>query len=240
MEYEEKEALSSESDNQDSDVLSETEEDIPDPNDSNEPLYQDANKLPEDLQKHHFEEGLVYAMTLDSNHKVMMLGMIIELKETTFVWRTFFYRGAKRKTYHQGAKDAEYQYLDVWRLAPRRELTRRQDPRTARFGQTLRFEYGIGSGAFLVTALVIGTSSRKIRGLVECGMNRGEELDFDIPEITDCQEIFGSSVLASLLERTMKMSWSAGPKTKTREIPEHKPRLSPDFMVPTEEQNKRK
>ena len=69
---------------------------------------------------------------------------------------------------------------------------------------------------------------------------RGEELDFDILEITDCQEIFGSSVLASLLERTMKMSWSAGPKTKTREIPEHKPRLCPDFMVPAEEQNKRK
>ena len=115
-----------------------------------------------------------------------------------------------------------------------------QNPSTARFGQTLRFEYGAGMETSVVTAIVIRTSSRNLRGVIECGRNRGDEVDFDILEITGCHEIFGSSVLASLRGRTLEMSWSGGQKTKTREIPEHKPKLSPDFIAPNNVENKRK
>ena len=119
-------------------------------------------------------------------------------------------------------------------------MVKLQNPSTARFGQTLRFEYGAGMETSVVTAIVIRTSSRNLRGVIECGRNRGDEVDFDILEITGCHEIFGSSVLASLRERTLEMSWSGGQKTKTREIPEHKPKLSPDFIAPNNVENKRK
>ena len=33
---------------------------------------------------------------------------------------------------------------------------------------------------------------------------------------------------------SMGLSWSQGAKTTTKKIPERKPRLSPNFMVPTE------
>ena len=182
MELQEKYPISSDNEYADSEALSDTGEDIPDPNDSSESLYQDKNKLPQGLQKHHFEEGLVYAMTLESNHKVMMLGMIIELKDSVFVWRTFFIEEQK-KTYYEGAKDVEYRYLDIWRLAPRRELVKCQNPSTARFGQTLRFEYGVGMETSVIRAIITRTSSRKLRGVIECGRNRGD-VDFDVLEIT--------------------------------------------------------
>ena len=70
---------------------SEQSEEFPDPNDSTESLYQDKNKLPELLRVDHFEEGMIYAATLDRDHKVMMLGMIIELKDNSFLWRSFFH-----------------------------------------------------------------------------------------------------------------------------------------------------
>ena len=42
---------------------SDTSENLPDPNNLAAPLYQDVNKLPVDLKRIHFEEGLVYSMT---------------------------------------------------------------------------------------------------------------------------------------------------------------------------------
>ena len=56
---------------------SDTSENLPDPNNLGVPLYQDVNKLPVDLKKHHFEEGLVYFMTLKTCKKHPMLAMII-------------------------------------------------------------------------------------------------------------------------------------------------------------------
>ena len=66
--------------------------------------------------------------------------MVIECRKRTFIFRCFFVRGKKRKTFHQGAKDIEYQYSQVFRLAPRRELERERTLSEARCGQTLRFE----------------------------------------------------------------------------------------------------
>ena len=222
------------------DAESDTSEEFPDPNDSTESLYQDKNKLPELLRVDHFEEGMIYAATLDRDHKVMMLGMIIELKDNSFLLRSLFHRGAKRKTYHEGAKDVELRYSEVWRLAPRRELVRRTNPSSCRIGQTLRFEYGIGRDTSTYTVLVTQTYSRNLKGLIECGADRGKEEVFALIEIAECTEVFGSSRLQSMLGQSMGLSWSQGTKTKTKKIPERKPRLSPNFMVPTEIAYKRK
>ena len=43
---------------------SDTSENIPDPNNSDFPLYQDVDLLPEELSVYHWEEGLIYGMTL--------------------------------------------------------------------------------------------------------------------------------------------------------------------------------
>ena len=69
---------------------SDTSENIPDPNCSEDPLYQDVNKLPVGLRKGHFEEGLLYSMTLDQGRENTMLVMIVEVKENTFIYRNFF------------------------------------------------------------------------------------------------------------------------------------------------------
>lgn len=68
---------------------SDTSENIPDPNCSEDPLYQDVNKLPVGLRKGHFEEGLLYSMTLDQGRENTMLVMIVEVKENTFIYRNF-------------------------------------------------------------------------------------------------------------------------------------------------------
>ena len=73
MEYDEKD----DPENIDWDVESDTSEEFPDPNDSTESLWQDKNKLPEPLREDHFEEGMIYAATLDRDHKVRTLGMVI-------------------------------------------------------------------------------------------------------------------------------------------------------------------
>ena len=39
--------------------------------------------------------------------------MVIEIKAEKFIYRTFFIRGSKMKTYHEGAKDAEFEYNEV-------------------------------------------------------------------------------------------------------------------------------
>ena len=120
---------------------SDTENDMPDPNMDPKPLYQDRNMLPEPLTREHFLEGLLYTMTLQKDHQKSMLVMITHAKNKKFLYRQFFIRGSKRKTFHEGAQDKEIDYTEVWRLAPRRELLRHRDPRSARRGQTLRFTF---------------------------------------------------------------------------------------------------
>ena len=92
---------------------SDTSENIPDPDDSEESLFQDINKLPIPISPNHFVEGLLYCLTMKNKKSQTSLGMIIEKKENTFIFRTFFVRGSKRKTFHEGAKDKEYRHEDV-------------------------------------------------------------------------------------------------------------------------------
>ena len=65
---------------------SDTSDDIPYPNLDKLPLFQEENKLPVPLLKKYFKEGLMYARTLDDNHKVTMLVMIIEKRQNDFVY----------------------------------------------------------------------------------------------------------------------------------------------------------
>ena len=106
--------------------------------------------------------------------------------------------GSKAKTFHEGAKDKKFDYSDVWRLAPRRELSRKINPQDARLGQTLRFDYGDG----YVTALIIRSLSLTVRGKIECGRDRGKEQDFTKIEMLDCAELFGSSSVQKLFNLT--------------------------------------
>ena len=62
---------------------SDTGDDIRDPNDNPDSLFQDVDKLPEPLKKKHFEEDLVYAMTMEHNNKNLIL--IILVKEENFL-----------------------------------------------------------------------------------------------------------------------------------------------------------
>ena len=91
---------------------SDTSENIPDP-DSEESLFHDINELPIPISPNHFVEGLLYCLTMKNNKSQTSLSMIIEKKESTFIFRTFFVRGSKRKTFHEGAKDKEYRHEDV-------------------------------------------------------------------------------------------------------------------------------
>ena len=49
-----------------------------------ERLYQDYDKLPVILKTSHFEEGLLYTMTLQDERKKPMLVMITKKKDCTF------------------------------------------------------------------------------------------------------------------------------------------------------------
>ena len=60
---------------------SDTSADISDPNMEKHALYQDVDLLPVALEKSHFEEGLIYAMTLEENHEKTLLVMVIEVQE---------------------------------------------------------------------------------------------------------------------------------------------------------------
>ena len=86
---------------------SDTDEDIPDVNLSSEALYQDVAKLPEELDKKHFEEGIIYALTLHDLKSITFLGMLILVKKDSFLFRIFSAKGSSRKTYHEGLIDKE-------------------------------------------------------------------------------------------------------------------------------------
>ena len=217
---------------------SDTSENIPDPNCSEDPLYQDVNKLPVGLRKGHFEEGLLYSMTLDQGRENTMLVMIVEVKENTFIYRNFFCRGSKRKTFHEGAKDQEIKFSQVWRLAPRRELIQKRHPDDMRVGQTIRFYYGVNSSP--TTALITAILSRTIKGKVECGKERGKIMDFEKFDITGSNEVFGSSILQELLKEVKDAKWIDASKIKTPERAPGKPKLHENFRVPQDEQHKRK
>ena len=60
---------------------SDTSEEIPDPNMDLKALYQDIGELPKPLQKIHFEEGLLYAIILNSKKTITYLGMVILVKK---------------------------------------------------------------------------------------------------------------------------------------------------------------
>ena len=142
-------------------------------------------------------------MVLHKKPDNVRLGMVIEIKAEKFIYRTFFVRGSKMKTYHEGAKDAEFEYNEVWRLAPRKELYRKQDPSNARIGQTLRFFY---EQSGYVTVVVYQTLSKSIKCRTECGRGRGNMQVFDINEIDDCMELFCSSLLQKLLTQVKNSS----------------------------------
>ena len=64
---------------------SDTSENIPDPNVSDESLFQDVDMLPEILTRDHFVEGVLYATTMKTNRKQTSLGMVIEKKDSSFI-----------------------------------------------------------------------------------------------------------------------------------------------------------
>ena len=69
------------------------------------------------------------------------MGMIILVKKKTFLFRIFGSQGTSAKTFHEGSSDKEFDYADVWRLAPRRDYMSPIQPDLSRIGLTLRFEY---------------------------------------------------------------------------------------------------
>ena len=68
-----------------------------------------------------------------------MLVMVIASYVHELLYRVFFVRGSKRKTYHQSGTDRKAKYADIWRLAPRAELVLDLDVLSVFVGETLRF-----------------------------------------------------------------------------------------------------
>ena len=215
---------------------SDTSEDIPNPNLSKEALYQSPNMLPVPLQKSHFEEGLIYTMTL-KGEKTPMLVFINEVTEDLFVYRVFFMQGSTKHTFHQSGKEKISKYKDVWRLAPRTELVRSCIADKAAIGHTLRFAYGMSSSP--VTICVTKFTSKTIEGTLLCGTHRGNSKTFQIFEILNCTEIFGSSTLHNLYIKVKDATWTKAPKSRTREGIDRKPKLNQEFYVPRNENYKR-
>ena len=77
---------------------SDTEEDIPGPNQDLQSLYQASNKLPELLLKKHFVEGLLYSLTLRKEKSVTYLGLLIERKRENFFFRPYHAEGTSRNS----------------------------------------------------------------------------------------------------------------------------------------------
>ena len=92
---------------------SDTSEDIPDPNMSQERKYQDQDCLPTALNTSHFEEGLIYTMTLYAAQNNSMLIWIIQAKQKSFTFRCLFHQGSGAKTWHETGKSKECRYDEV-------------------------------------------------------------------------------------------------------------------------------
>ena len=123
-------------------------------------------------------------------------------------------------------------------MAPRRELLISYNPEKAFIGQTLRFTYGMSPT--YITMTVKGYHGRVLEGTIVCGPKRGSHEVYEIVEMLDCKEIFGSTVLHHLLSQVKDATWSCGKNSKTRSDPRRKPRLNPDFNVPADIKHKRK
>ena len=207
---------------------SDTSENLPDPNESEDHLYQEENKLPIPLRKNHFREGIVYSMALCKKPKVSILVMVIHANVNTFLYRVFFTSGSSRKSYHEGAKDKRAKYTEVLRLAPRNQLIRPRHPTNARTGETLRFEYEDQT----ITGLLIKRNSRELTCMIVCGKCRGETKVFEVIEVINCHEVFGSPILQGLLKSVKNTSWAESKTSKTKETPTALPKLQPAFMCP--------
>ena len=85
-----------------------------------------------------------------------------------------------------------------------------------------------------------GKTSRGIKGLILCGRRREKADLFQIVEMLDCTEIFGSHILRSLLKQAKDAKWEDGRNTRTKAVPERNPKLNPEFHVPTDEPHKRR
>ena len=159
-----------------------------------EALYQDIGELPKPVQKIHFEEGLLYALILNSKKTITYLGMVILVKKKTFLFRVFGSQGTSAKTFHEGSSDKEFDFADVWRLAPRRDYMRPIQPDFARIGHTLRFDYEGNKTTVRVTRF----TSNYVSGILDCGKDHGKSGKFDKIEMQDCQEMFASSLLQAM------------------------------------------
>ena len=217
---------------------SDTSDGFPDPNNGSVSLYQDANKLPEPLRPVHFEEGMIYTILMKSKSNNPMLIMVIEQGRLTFVFRCYFVRGSSMKTFHTGRKDQTCKYNDVLRLAPRRELMQKTDASKMRPGETIRFTYGFNE--YYTTILITRRTNRNIMGSVECGKDRGKDQTFELVEMVNCTEIFGSSLLQDLHNQSLESVWVDASKTVTKDFPPYKPNLCDEFKVPNDENYKRK
>ena len=216
---------------------SDTSDDIPDPNMSADPLFQDQDLLPEPLQRDHFKEGLIYTMTKHIDRKNALLVLIIEAKLRTFSYQCFFQQRSSSSTYHKTGKETKCAYKDIWRLAPRRELVEKCDPNDATTGQMLRFEYGMSSTPTTIT--VIRRRSREIEGQVICGADRGKEVLYSTVEMLHCTEVFGSSMLYDLLSQVKDAKQANADKSKTRKGDQIKPKMNHEYHCPNEEKYKR-
>ena len=157
---------------------SDTSEDVPSTLTEENSLFQDVDKLPEELTIEHFKECLIYQLTLQqTEHKTLLLIVRVRMS-----FCLFFRRGSKRKTFHEGAKDIKIRYDEVWRLAPRRELMRVHNLENIHLGQTLRFESDIGEH---VTITVAKITSRKITGVIVFGAKRGQSESFNREELVN-------------------------------------------------------
>ena len=85
-----------------------------------------------------------------------------------------------------------------------------------------------------------GKTSRGIKGLILCGRRREKADLFQIVEMLDCTEVFGSHILRSLLKQAKDAKWEDGKNTRTKAVPERNPKLNPEFHVPTDEPHKRR
>ena len=204
---------------------SETEKEVPDPNNAEAALYQDVDKLPEPLSKNHFQEGLLYLMTLGNEKEKTALGMIIEVKTKSFIYRVFYTKGSGRKTFHEGGKDKKYDFEDVWRLAPRRDLMLPQNVESITIGQTINFDSGNGR----ITIRVESCRSSSILGKIECGKERGSIEEFEKIEIVDCFELFASSLLQKMNKHLSALDWEDGKNSRTIDYPTRRPALNSDF-----------
>ena len=100
----------------------------------------------------------------------------------------------------------------------------------------MRFDYTTGP----VTAMVTATSRAYVTAILECGSSRGESKKFEIFEMVNCTEVFGSGMLQHLYNEVERSEWSDATKVKSRELPIRKPALKKQFMCPVEVTYKRK